>query len=380
MVFVTVAEPGVDPIGQDNEVGFAREAFYVVYFGLADDFDTQLLCPLMKDQQERPPRATAEPIAADSMPRALEVDFDVIPICEGTGNPIVAFGVVGLEVPLHRAVQVAGPDRAEGELDGRVAVALGRLHLGDRVRPGLDDRDRHDPGVLVEDLGHAQLDAEEAQEQAEQLVEGATEALAEARRLADEAAQSARAAAEEVARSCSAVHLLVNNAAVFLRERAESPDGMEMTFQVNYLSHFLLSNLLLDRLKAAGGARVVNMVAPVDSIKLDFDDLMSKRSYSFLAASARSKLALVLAARRLSERLADTGAQVICYYPGLVRSGLFIMPATMFSPVCRRPSPLCRRAGSTTGARSRRPGGIWPPGLPNGRGAIRAWWPGPRRR
>lgn len=134
---------------------------------------------------------------------------------------------------------------------------------------------------------------------------------------------SVRAAARQVADRCRVVHLLVNNAGVFLRERAESADGLEMTFQVNYLSHFLLSNLLLDRLKAARGARVVNMVAPVDSIRLDFDDLMSKRSYSFLSASARSKLALVLAARRLSERLSSTGAQVLCYYPGLVRSGLF---------------------------------------------------------
>lgn len=135
---------------------------------------------------------------------------------------------------------------------------------------------------------------------------------------------SVRAAAWQVSRACDVVHLLINNAGVYLRKRAESVDGLEMTFQVNYLSHFLLSNLLLDRLKAAGGARVVNMVAPVDGVRLDFDDLMSKRSYSFLSASARSKLALVLAARRLSERLADTGAQVICYYPGLVRSGLFV--------------------------------------------------------
>jgi NAD(P)-dependent dehydrogenase (short-subunit alcohol dehydrogenase family) len=135
---------------------------------------------------------------------------------------------------------------------------------------------------------------------------------------------SVRAAAREVAASSGPVHLLVNNAAVFMRERAESADGLEMTFQVNYLSHFLLSNLLLDQLKEAGDARVVNMVAPVDNIKLDFDDIMSKRSYSFLSASARSKLAMVLSARRLSEVLADTGAQVICYYPGLVRSGLFM--------------------------------------------------------
>ncbi|WP_437683775.1 SDR family NAD(P)-dependent oxidoreductase [Sorangium sp. So ce131] len=134
---------------------------------------------------------------------------------------------------------------------------------------------------------------------------------------------SVRAAARQVADTCEAVHLLVNNAGISLRERAESADGLEMTFQVNYLSHFLLSNLLLGRLKAARGARVVNLVAPVDSIKLDFDDLMSERSYSFLAASARSKLALVLAARRLSEALASTGAKVLCYYPGLVRSGLF---------------------------------------------------------
>ncbi|WP_234022476.1 SDR family NAD(P)-dependent oxidoreductase [Sorangium cellulosum] len=134
---------------------------------------------------------------------------------------------------------------------------------------------------------------------------------------------SVRAAARQVADTCEAVHLLVNNAGISLRERAESADGLEMTFQVNYLSHFLLSNLLLGRLKAARDARVVNLVAPVDSIKLDFDDLMSKRSYSFLAASARSKLALVLAARRLSDTLASTGAKVLCYYPGLVRSGLF---------------------------------------------------------
>ncbi len=134
---------------------------------------------------------------------------------------------------------------------------------------------------------------------------------------------SVRAAARQVADRCGVVHLLVNNAGVFLRERAESADGLEMTFQVNYLSHFLLSNLLLGRLKAARDARVVNLVAPVDGIRLDFDDLMSKRSYSFLAASARSKLALVLAAHRLSEALSGTGAQVLCYYPGLVRSGLF---------------------------------------------------------
>lgn len=134
---------------------------------------------------------------------------------------------------------------------------------------------------------------------------------------------SVRAAARQVADRCDVVHLLMNNAGIFMRERVESADGIEMTFQVNYLSHFLLSNLLLDQLRAAGGARVVNMVAPVDSIRLDFDDLMSKRSYSFLAASARSKLALVLAARRLSETLSGTGAQVLCYYPGLVRSGLF---------------------------------------------------------
>ncbi|WP_242516374.1 SDR family NAD(P)-dependent oxidoreductase [Sorangium cellulosum] len=134
---------------------------------------------------------------------------------------------------------------------------------------------------------------------------------------------SVRAAARQVADRCDVVHLLMNNAGIFLRERAESADGLEMTFQVNYLSHFLLSNLLLDRLGAARGARVVNMVAPVDGIRLDFDDLMSKRSYSFLSASARSKLALVLAARRLSETLSGTGAQVLCYYPGLVRSGLF---------------------------------------------------------
>jgi NAD(P)-dependent dehydrogenase (short-subunit alcohol dehydrogenase family) len=105
---------------------------------------------------------------------------------------------------------------------------------------------------------------------------------------------------------------LVNNAGLILPERRESADGYELTFAVNYLSHFLLTLLLLPKLREP--ARVVN-VASLGQQTLDFNDLMFERGWAGFPAYARSKLAQVLFSNELAERMADRDVTVNALHP-----------------------------------------------------------------
>jgi NAD(P)-dependent dehydrogenase (short-subunit alcohol dehydrogenase family) len=93
---------------------------------------------------------------------------------------------------------------------------------------------------------------------------------------------------------------LVNNAGTVSVERRTSADGLELTLAVNYLSHFLLTSLLLERLDEP--ARIVN-VASIGQAPLDFDDPMLERGYDGFQAYARSKLAQVTWTFELADRL-----------------------------------------------------------------------------
>jgi NAD(P)-dependent dehydrogenase (short-subunit alcohol dehydrogenase family) len=121
--------------------------------------------------------------------------------------------------------------------------------------------------------------------------------LDEVRRLADEV---------------DGLDVLVNNAGVALAERADSPDGYELTLAINYLSHFLLTALLLPKLREP--ARIVN-VASAGQQRLDFDDLMFERDWEGYPAYARSKLAQVLFTFELAERLGDRQVTVNALHP-----------------------------------------------------------------
>src|SRR5215207_1551314 len=108
--------------------------------------------------------------------------------------------------------------------------------------------------------------------------------------------------------------VLVNNAGIIVQERKESEDGYELTFAVNYLSHFLLTSLLLPLLKDSAPARVVN-VASAGQSPLDFSNLMLEHGYDAMKAYSQSKLAQVMFTFDLAEHLRDTGVIVNALHP-----------------------------------------------------------------
>jgi NAD(P)-dependent dehydrogenase (short-subunit alcohol dehydrogenase family) len=108
--------------------------------------------------------------------------------------------------------------------------------------------------------------------------------------------------------------VLVNNAGIIVQERKESEDGYELTFAVNYLSHFLLTSLLLPLLKDSAPARVVNVASAAQS-PIDFDDTMLERGYDAMRAYSMSKLAQIMFTFELAERFSDTGVSVNALHP-----------------------------------------------------------------
>jgi retinol dehydrogenase-12 len=118
------------------------------------------------------------------------------------------------------------------------------------------------------------------------------------------------------------LHVLVNNAGAMLSERSTTPDGLETTFQVNHLGPFLLTNLLLDKLKASAPARIVNVASTAHrGGSLDFDDLQSEKSYIGMRVYGTSKLCNILFTRALAKRLEGTGVTANSLHPGTVRTG-----------------------------------------------------------
>jgi retinol dehydrogenase-12/retinol dehydrogenase-13 len=135
---------------------------------------------------------------------------------------------------------------------------------------------------------------------------------------------SIRELAETLHRRTDELSVLVNNAGLLVRRRRTTVDGFEMTFGVNHLGHFLLTDLVGDLLARGAPSRVV--VVSSDAHKsarrgLDFDDLNLERSrYRGFKAYSRSKLANILFARELARRLDGTGVTANAVHPGLVAS------------------------------------------------------------
>src|SRR6266545_3993807 len=131
--------------------------------------------------------------------------------------------------------------------------------------------------------------------------------------------QEVRRLAREFKSKYSRLHVLLNNAGGFFMRRQLSVDGIEMTFAFNHLAYFLLTNLLLDTVKASAPARIINVSSAAHkSGKIEFDNLQGERSYNGFAAYGNSKLANILFTIELARRLEGTSITVNALHPGMV--------------------------------------------------------------
>src|SRR5437867_4237238 len=134
---------------------------------------------------------------------------------------------------------------------------------------------------------------------------------------------STRSFAEEFKRKYPRLDVLINNAGVYTPHREVTPDGLERTFEVNYLSGFLLTHLLLDLLKKSAPSRIVNVSSSAHSGgTIHFDDLQGERRYGGFGAYGQSKLAQILFTKELARRLQGTGVTVNACHPGVIRTNL----------------------------------------------------------
>jgi retinol dehydrogenase-14 len=148
------------------------------------------------------------------------------------------------------------------------------------------------------------------------------------------------------------IDVLINNAGTVFARRTVTEDNLEATFAVNYLSAFLLTNLLLDLLKRSAPARVVNVASNGHyNGTLDFDDLGFERGYQIMRAYSRSKLAEVLFTRELARRLSGTGVTANCVHPGAVATKIWDGAPAFTRPifaVAKRVAMISPAAGAQT--------------------------------
>jgi NAD(P)-dependent dehydrogenase (short-subunit alcohol dehydrogenase family) len=201
---------------------------------------------------------------------------------------------------------------ASRRLDGKIALVTGGTSgIGLAIAAGLA-REGATITLLARDLARARTAVASIQSRAPnavvEIVQGDLVSQASVRR-----------AAEEFSAKHSRLDVLVCSAGVFHKTRTETEDGIESTFAVNYLSHFLLANLLVEPLKHAAPSRVVFVASKYGNVRIDFNDLMVKsRKFTIMNSVAPTKLAEVLLAQELAERWAPFGIAVNAIHPGLV--------------------------------------------------------------
>ncbi|MGH7029774.1 MAG: SDR family oxidoreductase [Stellaceae bacterium] len=183
-------------------------------------------------------------------------------------------------------------------------TALGLARTGMRVVMAGRDRARTEAArrFVIERASGAQIETA--------LADFAS--LAEVRRLAD-----------DILGTHERIDLLINNAGLFSPKFQRSADGYELTFAVNHLAPFLLTNLLVDRLSASAPARIVTVASRAHhGNRIDLTTIAGPRDWSMLKAYGRSKLCNILFTRELARRLDGSGVVAACLHPGVVATRL----------------------------------------------------------
>lgn len=134
--------------------------------------------------------------------------------------------------------------------------------------------------------------------------------------------QSVKECSEAFRSGHKRLDVLINNAGTWEKQRKLSKDGIELTFAVNHLAHFLLTNRLLDLLKASAPSRVISVSSGLHGGTIDFDDIGFEKQFRGMWAYRQSKLADMLFIRELSRRLEGTSVTANCLMPGWINTGL----------------------------------------------------------
>jgi len=130
-----------------------------------------------------------------------------------------------------------------------------------------------------------------------------------------------RRLAGEVLQTCPRIDVLVNNVGGYWNTRHVTADGLEHTFALNHLAPFLLTNMLLDRLRQSAPARVVTVSSNAHATgRINFDDLQGERSYSGSRAYNQSKLASILFTYELARKLQASAVTANALHPGVVNT------------------------------------------------------------
>ncbi|MCK6510847.1 SDR family oxidoreductase [Myxococcota bacterium] len=153
--------------------------------------------------------------------------------------------------------------------------------------------------------------------------------------------------------------VLLNNAGAIYEERKLTVDGYEMTMALNHLSYFLLTNLLLERLKQTaqtyGEARVINVSSGAHAVArkgIAFEDIHATKAYSAMGRYGESKLMNVLFTYEMARRLEGTGICVNALHPGFVDTGFGHNVRSFFVPVLKLAQKLFARNNSKGAATS----------------------------
>ena len=205
------------------------------------------------------------------------------------------------------------------------ATAIGLAKSGARV------------GITGRDRGRAEQAADAIRRESNN---GAVDVF-----VADLSSQSdVRRLARDVLAAYPRLDVLINNVGGFWANRHETADGLEHTFALNHLAPFLLTNLLIDRLRACAPARIVTVSSGAQSMgRIDFDDLMGEQTYSGQRAYNQSKLANVMFTYELARRLDGSGVTANTLHPGVTRTAFGAEDGTrVMAPIIAALRPFMR--------------------------------------
>jgi NAD(P)-dependent dehydrogenase (short-subunit alcohol dehydrogenase family) len=225
-----------------------------------------------------------------------------------------------------------------GVRDKRVLITGGTRGIGLAAAEGLARR-----GARVAIVARDDARAAEAVRR----IEGAGGCTVDILRAELTSQASVRALAAEALDRYPTIEVLVNNAGAMFTKREVTADGIEKTWALNHLAPFLLTTLLLDRLKASAPARIITTSSDAHKGKLiPFDDILAEHSYRGLGFTryGETKLANILFTVELARRLDGTGVTTYCFHPGFVATGwnrnngaLMSAGMLMVAPFSRKP-------------------------------------------